>query len=82
VVVDCDTAGRMLAKSTLIKHGGGEERSIVSPVTGTTMKPVGTRSDRDATRVYRVVDTAGIRAQGQNQLVAEKLSVALWRGDG
>jgi len=56
----------------------GEERSIVSPIPGTTMDNVDleiTRGDRS----YRFVDTAGIRRKGKTTLVAEKLSVVMAR---
>ena len=65
-------------KSTLLNRLVGEERSIVSPIPGTTMDNV----DREITlggRDYRFVDTAGIRRKGKTNLVAEKLSVVMAR---
>src|SRR5713101_2598092 len=53
-------------------------RSIVSPTPGTTMDTVDTEVTRDG-RVYRFVDTAGIRRKGKTNLVAEKLSVVMAR---
>ena len=67
-----------VGKSTLLNRLVGEERSIVSPIPGTTMDNVDTeftRADRD----YRFVDTAGIRRKGKTTLVAEKLSVVMAR---
>jgi GTPase len=67
-----------VGKSTLLNRLVGEERSIVSPVPGTTMDTVDTELHRDD-RVYRFVDTAGIRRKGKTNLVAEKLSVVMAR---
>src|SRR6202158_5902130 len=67
-----------VGKSTLLNRIVGEERSIVSPVPGTTMDTVDTEVTREG-HLYRFVDTAGIRRQGQTNLVAEKLSVVMAR---
>jgi len=67
-----------VGKSTLLNRMVGEERSIVSPVPGTTMDTVDTEVSRDG-RLYRFVDTAGIRRKGKTNLVAEKLSVVMAR---
>jgi GTPase len=67
-----------VGKSTLLNRMVGEERSIVSPVPGTTMDTVDTEVSREG-RVYRFVDTAGIRRKGKTNLVAEKLSVVMAR---
>jgi GTP-binding protein len=67
-----------VGKSTLLNRLAGEERSIVSPVPGTTMDTVDTEVIRDGRR-YRFVDTAGIRRKGKTNLVAEKLSVVMAR---
>lgn len=67
-----------VGKSTLLNRMAGEERSIVSPIPGTTMDNV----DSDVVhngRLYRFVDTAGIRRKGKTNLVAEKLSVVMAR---
>jgi len=67
-----------VGKSTLLNRMVGEERSIVSPVPGTTMDTVDTEVTREG-RLYRFVDTAGIRRKGKTNLVAEKLSVVMAR---
>jgi GTPase len=67
-----------VGKSTLLNCLVGEERSIVSPIPGTTMDNVDTEITR-AGRKYRFVDTAGIRRKGKTKLVAEKLSVVMAR---
>jgi GTPase len=67
-----------VGKSTLLNQLAGEERSIVSPIPGTTMDNVDTDVVRDG-RTYRFVDTAGIRRKGKTKLVAEKLSVVMAR---
>ena len=56
----------------------GEERSIVSPIPGTTIDNVDTEVIHDG-HTYRFVDTAGIRRKGKTTLVAEKLSVVMAR---
>jgi len=67
-----------VGKSTLLNRLAGEERSIVSPIPGTTMDNVDTEITRDG-RDYRFVDTAGIRRKGKTTLIAEKLSVVMAR---
>jgi GTPase len=67
-----------VGKSTLLNCLVGEERSIVSPVPGTTMDNVDMEITRGG-RNYRFVDTAGIRRKGKTKLVAEKLSVVMAR---
>jgi GTP-binding protein len=67
-----------VGKSTLLNRMAGEERSIVSPIPGTTMDSVDTDVRHDG-RLYRFVDTAGIRRKGKTKLVAEKLSVVMAR---
>ena len=67
-----------VGKSTLLNRMAGEERSIVSPIPGTTMDSVDTNVKHDG-RFYRFVDTAGIRRKGKTKLVAEKLSVVMAR---
>jgi GTPase len=67
-----------VGKSTLLNCLVGEERSIVSPIPGTTMDNVDTEIARGG-RNYRFVDTAGIRRKGKTKLVAEKLSVVMAR---
>ncbi len=65
-----------VGKSTLLNRLAGEERSIVSPIPGTTMDSVDTEVVRNG-KVYRFVDTAGIRRKGKTNLIAEKLSVVM-----
>lgn len=67
-----------VGKSTLLNRLAGEERSIVSPIPGTTMDNVDTEVTHHG-KVYRFVDTAGIRRKGKTTLVAEKLSVVMAR---
>jgi GTP-binding protein len=78
-VVEVAIIGRPnVGKSTLLNRMVGEQRSIVSPVPGTTMDTVDTEVTREG-RLYRFVDTAGIRRKGKTNLVAEKLSVVMAR---
>jgi GTP-binding protein len=67
-----------VGKSTLLNCMAGEERSIVSPIPGTTIDSVDTDVVHEGRR-YRFVDTAGIRRKGKTKLVAEKLSVVMAR---
>jgi GTPase len=67
-----------VGKSTLLNRMVGEDRSIVSPVPGTTMDTVDTEVEHEG-HLYRFVDTAGIRRKGKTTLVAEKLSVVMAR---
>jgi GTP-binding protein len=65
-------------KSTLLNALTGEERSIVSPLAGTT------RDSVDETVIhndieYVFVDTAGIRRKGKTTEMTEKLSVVMAR---
>jgi GTP-binding protein len=78
-VIEVAIIGRPnVGKSTLLNCMVGEERSIVSPIPGTTMDNVDTEITR-GDRNYRFVDTAGIRRKGKTTLVAEKLSVVMAR---
>jgi GTP-binding protein len=78
-IVEVAIIGRPnVGKSTLLNRMCGEERSIVSPIPGTTMDNVDTDVARDG-HLYRFVDTAGIRRKGKTKLVAEKLSVVMAR---
>src|SRR5579863_6613836 len=67
-----------VGKSTLLNRMAGEERSIVSPIPGTTMDNVDTEVMHEG-KTYRFVDTAGIRRKAKTTLVAEKLSVVMAR---
>jgi GTP-binding protein len=63
-----------VGKSTLLNSLLQEERSIVTPVPGTTRDAVDAELE-GAGRHFRFIDTAGIRAKGKTKLLAEKLSV-------
>jgi len=63
-----------VGKSTLLNRLMNEERSIVTPIPGTTRDAVDAEYERDG-RHFRLVDTAGIRRKGKTELHAEKLSV-------
>lgn len=67
-----------VGKSTLLNSLVGEERSIVSPVAGTTRDSVDEPFSVDG-RDFVFVDTAGIRRKGKTHLMAEKLSVVMAR---
>ncbi len=67
-----------VGKSTLLNRLVGEERVIVAPEPGTTRDAVDTLLRRDG-RLYRFMDTAGIRRKGKTELRAEKLSVVMAR---
>jgi GTPase len=67
-----------VGKSTLLNRLAGSERSIVSPIPGTTRDAVDEIVRRDGTE-YRFIDTAGIRRKGKTHLMAEKLSVVMAR---
>jgi GTP-binding protein len=67
-----------VGKSTLLNALTGEERSIVSPIPGTTRDSVDEAITVDG-REYVFVDTAGIRRKGKTHLMAEKLSVVMAR---
>jgi len=63
-----------VGKSTLLNSFLEQERSIVSPLPGTTRDAVDAEFERDGQR-FRLIDTAGIRRKGKTNLLAEKLSV-------
>jgi GTPase len=67
-----------VGKSTLLNRLTGADRSIVSPIPGTTRDAVDELIERDG-KIYRFVDTAGIRRKGKTHLMAEKLSVVMAR---
>ena len=67
-----------VGKSTLLNALVGHERSIVTPVAGTTRDAVDETVAVDGVD-YTFVDTAGIRRKGKTKLMAEKLSVVMAR---
>jgi GTP-binding protein len=67
-----------VGKSTLLNQLTGADRSIVSPVPGTTRDAVDEVIERDGMK-FRFIDTAGIRRKGKTNLMAEKLSVVMAR---
>jgi GTP-binding protein len=67
-----------VGKSTLLNALTGEERSIVSPIAGTTRDAVDETVLRNGTK-FVFVDTAGIRRKGKTKQMAEKLSVVMAR---
>src|SRR6202162_3403010 len=67
-----------VGKSTLLNALVGEERSIVSPVAGTTRDAVDESLVHDGVE-FVFIDTAGIRRKGKTKLMAEKLSVVMAR---
>jgi GTP-binding protein len=67
-----------VGKSTLLNRLTGSSRAIVSPVPGTTRDAVDELVNHNG-RLYRFIDTAGIRRKGKTHLMAEKLSVVMSR---
>ncbi len=67
-----------VGKSTLLNQLVGKDRSIVSPVAGTTRDSID-EVVRYHGRDIRFIDTAGIRRKGKTHLMAEKLSVVMAR---
>ena len=63
-----------VGKSTLLNRLLNEERSIVTPIAGTTRDAVDAELEFKGLRL-RLIDTAGIRRKGKTHLLAEKLSV-------
>jgi GTP-binding protein len=67
-----------VGKSTMLNALVGAERSIVSPVAGTTIDAVD-ESVREGNTTFRFVDTAGIRRKGRTTELTEKMSVVMAR---
>jgi GTPase len=67
-----------VGKSTLLNSLTASERAIVSPIPGTTRDAVDEVVEHHG-RIYRFIDTAGIRRKGKTHLMAEKLSVVMAR---
>ncbi len=66
-----------VGKSTLLNLISGEERSIVTPVAGTTRDAVDLLVESPIAGRLQLVDTAGIRRKAKTKLMAEKLSVMM-----
>lgn len=67
-----------VGKSTLLNRLAGTDRVIVSAEPGTTRDAVDTLVEYDE-KMFRFLDTAGIRRKGKTRLMAEKLSVIMAR---
>ena len=67
-----------VGKSTLLNCLTASDRAIVSPIPGTTRDAVDEVVERNG-RIFRFIDTAGIRRKGKTRLMAEKLSVVMAR---
>lgn len=63
-----------VGKSSLLNRITGEERSVVSEISGTTRDAVDSLVEREG-RKYLFIDTAGIRRKGKTTDEAEKLAV-------
>ena len=63
-----------VGKSSLVNRLLGYERSLVSDIAGTTRDTVDTVF-QVGERIYRLIDTAGIRRKGKTHEGAEKLSI-------
>ncbi|KAF1709784.1 ribosome biogenesis GTPase Der [Pseudoxanthomonas kalamensis DSM 18571] len=63
-----------VGKSTLVNRLLGEERMIASEVPGTTRDSIAVDMERDG-RLYRLIDTAGLRRKSRVDEVVEKFSV-------
>ncbi|MCI2260857.1 ribosome biogenesis GTPase Der [Xanthomonas indica] len=62
-----------VGKSTLVNRLLGEERMIASEVPGTTRDSIAVDLERDG-RLYRLIDTAGLRRRGRVEEAVEKFS--------
>ena len=63
-----------VGKSSLLNRLLGDERAVVSPISGTTRDAIDSELVRGGRR-YTIVDTAGIRRKGKTTDEAEKLAV-------
>lgn len=66
-----------VGKSSLVNRLLGMERSLVSPVPGTTRDPLDTPLLREGGRSLLLIDTAGIRRRSQVSEAAEELAVMM-----
>ncbi len=67
-----------VGKSSILNKILGEERTIVSPIAGTTRDAIDTHLTVDGKK-FLLIDTAGIRRKGKTTEMAEKLSVIMAR---
>ena len=65
-------------KSTLLNALVGEERAMVSPIAGTTRDAIDSVIEKDG-RMFRFVDTAGIRQRSRTGEKADRLSIIMAR---
>ncbi|KAF3888296.1 MULTISPECIES: ribosome biogenesis GTPase Der [Nostocales] len=63
-----------VGKSSLLNAFVGEERAIVSPISGTTRDAIDTVVERDG-KTYRLIDTAGIRKKKNVEYGPEFFSI-------
>jgi GTP-binding protein len=63
-----------VGKSSLLNRIIREERSVVSPISGTTRDAIDSEIEHDGRR-YLIIDTAGIRRKGKTTDEAEKLAI-------
>jgi GTP-binding protein len=63
-----------VGKSSLLNAFVGEERAIVSPISGTTRDAIDTLVERDG-QAYRLIDTAGIRKKKNVEYGTEFFSI-------
>jgi GTP-binding protein len=67
-----------VGKSTLLNRLAGTDRVIVSAEPGTTRDAIDTLVEHGG-KMFRFLDTAGIRRKGKTRMLAEKLSVLMAR---